>query len=195
MSKINFTVSSADTASARRAAQRLLEYKRYHHCVCVARAAARLARRYGWDPTRAAVAGYLHDIARELPRETLLELCTHPHIATLKDEEYLKNVIHSYAGAELIEKSGIRDTDIINAVRYHTTAKPDMTVPEMILYVADEISADRTFKQARWLRRIANRSLEKAFAAVLRENCRHLTQTGRKIAPITLEAVKQLDKE
>ena len=42
---------------------------RFHHSVCVAKAAVQLAEKYGADVDRAFLAGLLHDITKEMPPE------------------------------------------------------------------------------------------------------------------------------
>ena len=52
----------------------MLADKRYHHSLCVAKEAVRLAKRFGEDPEKAELAGLLHDITKELPTEKQLKM-------------------------------------------------------------------------------------------------------------------------
>ena len=52
----------------------MLADKRYHHSLCVAKEAVRLAKRYGADEKKAELAGLLHDITKEIPADKQLKM-------------------------------------------------------------------------------------------------------------------------
>ena len=54
---------------------RMSDY-RYTHSVNVSKEAVRLAKKYGADTEKAAVAGILHDITKETPKEEQLQIMT-----------------------------------------------------------------------------------------------------------------------
>ena len=56
------------TAEAKALIRPMLSDKRYHHSLCVAKEAVRLAMRFGADAEKAELAGILHDITKEIPR-------------------------------------------------------------------------------------------------------------------------------
>ena len=92
-------------------------------------------------------------------------------------------------GAEKARRDfGVEDEDILNAIRYHTTAKADMTMLEKLIYTADSLSDDRTYDPIPALRRIAEADFEEGFKATLAHTVDKLKAGGRPIYPLTLDA-------
>lgn len=177
---------------ARKLAKQRLSPKRYRHSVCVARAAGQLAAKYGEDKTNALIAGYLHDIAKELPKDEMTRLAVHPDTVDIIDNKKIHPVLHSYAGAALAGELGVTDERIIDAIRYHSTGKPGISLFGKIVYVADFISADRKYPQSKIVREAAKISLDKAYEEELAIVYNHLSEKGREILPITLSAIQEM---
>ena len=79
------------------------------------------------------------------------------------EEKNNRKLLHAVSGSVFIEKElGVTDKEIISAVRYHTTGKENMTVLEKIIYIADFISAERSFPGVELMRELAFESLDKA---------------------------------
>lgn len=140
-----------------------LSKKRYTHSVNVARAAFALAERWGADPQRAYLAGLLHDCCKELPfaeQEELMRGGPFP----VDDTEWLcKPVWHGIAAASYMHAElGIDDMDVLNAARWHTVGRAGMSKLEEIVYMADLISADRTYRDVERFRKMAQNDLDKA---------------------------------
>ena len=56
---------------------------------------------------------------------------------------------------------GIKDPDILNAIRYHTTGRPEMSRLEQIIFIADYIEPRRDkAKNLKALRQAAFRDLD-----------------------------------
>lgn len=99
-------------------------------------------------------------------------------------------VLHQFLGAEKAKRDfGITDVQILDAIRYHTTAKADMTVFEKLIYTADSTSYDRDYAPIPELRRIVDDNFEEGFKAVLRFTYEKLLSAGKPIYPLTLDAV------
>ena len=126
---------------------------RYAHSLNVAERAVFLAKKYGADPEKAEFAGLIHDICKGIPNEEQLAIIQNAGIEL--DEDTLKSpaLWHSVAGAVYSEHEiGVTDKDVLNAVRYHTTGKADMSIMEKIIYLADYIDMSRTFEDCVALR-------------------------------------------
>ncbi len=144
-----------------------LSEKRFAHCMGVAKTAKSLAEMWGADSSSAFLAGLVHDCAKEVSYNTAIEKLTESGYAFDGTEKEFAMLIHAPCGAVLAkELFEIEDTEILNAVRYHTVGRPHMTVLEKIIYVADFIEPNRSFKEAEALRKLAFEDLDKA---VLRE--------------------------
>lgn len=165
-----------------------LSKKRYNHSVNVANAAAELADRYGCDREKAYLAGLLHDVCKEMPEEKQLELVKQSELDVCAIETKTPALYHAIAGSEFIQSEfQIKDTEIINAVRYHTVACADMPLLSQIIYLADLISADRDYKDVKKMRRYAAQSLEKAMLEALRFSVKDSAEKGNTIPISTLE--------
>ena len=85
---------------------------------------------------------------------------------------------------------GITDDDVLDAIRYHTTAKADMTMLEKLVYTADSVSFDRTYEPIPQIREIAMRDFDEGFKAVLKYTYDKVSASGKPMHPLTLDAVK-----
>lgn len=101
------------------------------------------------------------------------------------------SVLHQFLGAEKAKRDfGVTDDEILNAVRYHTTAKPEMTVFEKLIYTADSTSYDREYEPIPVIRAIADEDFEKGFLSVLEYTYMKLVAKGGAIYPLTEDAVR-----
>ena len=140
-----------------------LSKKRFTHSVNVARAAFALAERWGAEPQKAYLAGLLHDCCKELPFSEQEELMREGPFAVSDAEWLCKPVWHGVAAASYMHAElGIEDEEILGAARWHTVGRADMTRLEEIVYMADLISADRTYRDVERFRKMAQNDLEKA---------------------------------
>ena len=118
--------------------QSRLNDKRYHHSLCVANEAVRLAEKYGANKEKAYIAGLLHDITKNAPAEEHLHIFDSFGIMLNGIEQNAEKLWHAISGAAFVEHLlGITDQEIIDAIRYHTTARGNMTLLDKILYLAD----------------------------------------------------------
>ena len=117
---------------------------RYEHTLGVEFTAASLAMRYEIDIDKAEIAGLLHDCAKCIDDEDKLDDCKKYKIELTDVEKRNPFLIHSKLGAVYANKLyGIDDEEIISAIRFHTTGKPDMTMLEKIIFIADYIEPGR----------------------------------------------------
>lgn len=143
--------------------QRHLTEKRFYHSQCVAQESARLAQRYGADVEKARLAGILHDIMKDTPPEQQLKILQDSGILLTKTQRHNRKLWHALAGAAYLQQTlQVKDGDIVEAVRCHTSGKKDMSLLEKVLFVADYISADREYPGVERMRQAAYRSLEEA---------------------------------
>ena len=102
-------------------------------------------------------------------------------------------LLHGPVAALFMERDyGITDSDILNAVRYHTTGRRNMTRLEMIIYVSDIIEPNRKFDGIEELREMSKKSLSgTTFLGVQRE-ISNLLERGFRIEPNSVEAYNYL---
>lgn len=167
--------------------QELLSEKRFHHTEGVAASARGLAARYGADPKRAELAGWVHDCAKEM---TLAEMRALVEKAGMDVDEpvwHSRALLHGPAGSAYAKLHfGIQDTDILKAVFYHTTGKPDMTLLEKVVFLADYIEPSRDFPGVDELRTLARENLTNALIAAYDSTIGHLASQHAYIYELTL---------
>lgn len=139
----------------------LMSERRYNHCVNVANEAVRLAKKYGADPEKAEIAGILHDITKEFDFDKQLQIIDSGDIILTDVQKQANKLWHAISGSVYIQKElGITDEDIINAIRYHTTGRAQMSTLEKVIFVADFTSAERDYPDVDVIRQKAEISLE-----------------------------------
>ncbi len=170
-----------------------LQGKRYEHSVKVMETAVALARLYGADKKAAAVAGLLHDYAKNLSPEEL-KACA-GELKLELDGVVSKHMMlaHGPVGAALVERDlDIHDPAVLSAIRYHTYGRPGMDLLEKIIYLADFIEPGRKFKGADELRKTAQENLDKAVLMALESSIAYLMGSDRLMHPNTLYARNEL---
>ncbi len=163
--------------------------KRYLHSVGVSDTAACLAMRYGYDIRKAALAGLLHDCAKGLDEEQLIETVMKKGIEISPIERDNPELLHSKAGSVIAgEKYGIDDEEILSSIFWHTTGKPDMTLLEKIIFIADYIEPNRkNIPEIESIRKIAFTDIDAAIAMAARNSIEYLKRTSRQIDRITVD--------
>lgn len=168
--------------------QRLSE-KRFCHSQCVAEEAVRLAVLYGADPEKARLAGLLHDILKDTPAEEQLKILQGFGIMMNDTELANQKLWHAISGAAFLEFGlGIRDRELLSAVRCHTSGRKNMTLLEKVLFVADYISADRDYPGVEELRAVARESLEEAIIEGVAFTVQELMSRREPVASASIDA-------
>ena len=167
--------------------QKRLTPKRYNHSLCVADEAVRLAKKYGGDTDKAYLAGLLHDITKNASHEEHLHIFERFGIMLNDVEKNAEKLWHAISGAAYVEHIlNIKDDEIITAIRYHTTARADMTQLEKLLYLADFTSADRDYDDIDIMRQKVEISMEAALDYALSYTINDLVSRGK---PLHLDTV------
>lgn len=127
---------------------------RYTHSVNVSKEARKLAKLYGADEEKAAIAGILHDITKETPKDEQLQIILDGGIILDSIQMNAPKLWHSISGSVYVQKElGIEDEDILNAIKYHTTGRAGMTLLEKIIFIADFTSEERDYKGVSTMRK------------------------------------------
>ena len=166
-----------------------LDEDRYNHTLGVMYTCAALAMVHGCNMKDAQAAGLLHDSAKCIPNKKKLKMCEHNKIPVTEFEKGHPFLLHAKLGAYLAEeKYGIKDSEILSAITYHTTGKPEMRVLKKIVYIADYIEPNRD--QAPHLdkiRQMAFTDLDQCLLMILKQTLEYLESKGAEIDPMTLE--------
>lgn len=171
-----------------------LNAKRFAHSLSVASAAVRLARLHGLDPVRAEQAGLLHDCAKCLPLEEMRRIAF-DHSLT-DDPAFLSSsaLLHSVTGAWVAEHQyGMKDPDVLDAIRYHNTGCPGMSRLAMCICLADSIEPLRSpYPRLGDVRALAGVSLERALLLSLERTADYVLSRGMYLHPLTRETIQWL---
>ena len=167
----------------------LLDQRRVPHVLGTEETAAKLALRWGADEEDARRAALLHDCTKRLSREEHLALCREYGIAVDDAErEAGGKLLHAKTGAALArDLFGVSD-EIYSAIYWHTTGKPDMTLLEKIIYLADYIEPTRSFGALKELRPLAFEDLDRAILRGLTIAVEDLSRKGMVLHPNSVRA-------
>lgn len=169
-----------------------LKESRYRHSLGVEEMAVKLAKLHGGNAAKAAFAGRYHDIAKCFDIETM-----DAYIAKYDlPRELLGNnaLAHSKVAAAILEHEfGVNDREVLDAVRYHTTARKDMSLLEEIVYTADVVEDNRTYDDLAYYQDLAYRDLDQACLEILEYTIADLAGKGRPLDRDTAEAKEYIE--
>ncbi len=173
--------------NVRKELEKVLKEKRYEHTLGVEFTAASLAMRYGEDVEKLQMAGLLHDCAKGFSNEEQIEQCEKYDLPISDVERENPGLLHARLGAYLAKKKyHVEDPEILSAIEWHTTGRPEMTMAEKILYVADYIEPGRRDAPALTGKRImAFRDLDQALLWILEDTVLYLKERALACDPMT----------
>lgn len=175
------------TAGLKAELKRALKSARWEHTKGVARQAGLLAARHGVDPDRAELVGLLHDCGKALERDKMKPLLTRAGVDA--QERALPALWHAPVGAYLARRQyGIKDAEMLRAIRFHSTGAPRQTTLQRILFVADYTEPGRPWPEAKPLRALALKDLDQAYLQVLKYKLEDLIQRERPLHPRSVRA-------
>lgn len=168
-----------------------LTKERYHHTLGVAYTAISLAMRYNPDIRnsnfikKAEIAGMLHDCAKCMDNDKKLRICKENHLSYSQFEWNHPYLLHGKVGAYIAKsRFGIDDNDILQAITWHTTGRPNMSLLEKIVFIADYIEPSRRpVPELDKIRQLAFIDIDEAVEKVLLNTLQYLKT---KKAPIDL---------
>lgn len=166
----------------------LLAPKRVPHVMGCAEEAVRLAARWGADPYDAGAAGLLHDITKKLTVDEQLLLCDKYGIIIDMSVPGTEKTLHQITGAAMAWHEFGVSPAIRDAIRWHTTGKPDMTTLEKIIYLADYIEPTRNFDGVEPLRQLCYEDLDAAMELGLRMTMDDLASKGLPVLEVSGQA-------
>jgi nicotinate-nucleotide adenylyltransferase len=169
------SIPSETIVSIENDARACLDPERFTHSRNTALLSWDLCRRLGFDPQKGYLAGIAHDICKELEESELVRLARQDSGGISKLEQKKPGLLHARAAAVYVNKKyGVKDKDILEAIRYHTTGVRDMGPIAKVVYIADKIELSRT-DVAPVLRKMSLESdLDTLFTEVLSDTVNYL---------------------
>lgn len=188
-------MKATNLAKLRKEMEQTLERKRFEHTLGVAYTAANLAMVHGVSVEKALTAGMLHDCAKCMSHHKQISLCKKNKMVLSEIEtENHSPLLHAKAGSCLARKKyGVADEEILQAISYHTTGRPNMSPLEKIIYIADYIEpgrerAKRSYADVQNLqevRKMAYQDLDKTLCKILSDTLDYLSRKGGRIDSMT----------
>ena len=140
-------------------------------------------------------AALYHDCTKNMEQMPLLE-----EYGILQTQELLRSpaVMHAFTGAEKLKREG-KNESVVNAVRYHTTGRPNMTEIEKIIFIADYIEENREYESCKNARKEylqsekTVKSIDKLILKILKDTIEHLKEKGAYVYPLTMETAKCME--
>lgn len=167
--------------------------RRFEHSLRVRDTALKLAEINGVDPHKAEIAALYHDCAKIEDEEALLAKAREFDLSLDKYMLESHELIHAHLGAKISEEIyGIKNQDILNAIKYHTTGRDQMSMLEKIIYMADYIEPKRNFPGVEEVRYMAFKDIDKALLLALDKTIISLIEIGKLVHTETLIARNEL---
>ncbi len=178
-----------DIDKLRKKIEEKLSAKRFKHVLGVEEMCVILAEKNGADIEKARIAALLHDYMKETNIEVLKEMCK--DVPEIKGYETLLEILHGFAGAMAAEKEfGIKDTDILNAIKYHTIGRENMSLLEKIVYIGDAIEMGRNYPCVDEIRKETLKDLDSGIIMEVNRKIEYLKEKG---GIIHIDTIKMRD--
>lgn len=173
--------------------------KRKAHSLRVAAVAAKKAAALRMPEQKALAAALFHDCAKNVERENPL---LQGFVLPMQFGEVPGQVVHQYAGAYLAQTQfGVTDEDVLNAVRYHTSGRPNMSALEKLIFLADMVEEERDYDVVNDIRAAfwraqgdAATALDACLWLALEQTALFLKRIGQRVYPLTLRALEFYQK-
>ncbi|GBD10795.1 hypothetical protein HRbin23_00444 [bacterium HR23] len=161
------------------------------HLLRTASIARELAQFLGVDGEKASLSALAHDLCRAEPPSALLHEARHRELAIHPVEEAVPLLLHGPVAAERLRDMGIHDPEVLDAVRWHSTAHPALTPVGKVVFLADKLDEGKHPQPHPLLQKVANlarRDVNTALLVYLQWQIQRLVESGSPLHPATLEA-------
>ncbi|MBQ9728647.1 MAG: nicotinate (nicotinamide) nucleotide adenylyltransferase [Clostridia bacterium] len=167
--------------------------KRREHSIRVAKIAAARASSLKLSEYKTIAAALFHDCAKNLEPDS-------PYLQGFEKKEAWgeipEPVMHQYQGAYVAEKFFcVTDEEILQAIRYHTSARPAMGGIEKLVFLADMIEEERSYDGVEILRELFQKDVDECLLEALSQTLEFLKEKKGKIYPLTKAAYEYYQKE
>lgn len=186
-------MDNSDFEDLNRLVKSKLSEKRYNHTMAVVKLASELATHYNESVVNAKIAAVLHDITKEDDEKTQLQIIKNSDI--IIDTVYEKNNnLHHGLTAFLYARDTlkIKNMDILNAVRYHTTARDNMSMLEKIIYISDATAYDRKYQDVEHLRKMSFEDIDLCLTKIIEFTINDLLRKNKLIAIETIQCYNSI---
>lgn len=173
--------------------EKILSEERYQHSWQVSKLAEEIAEYYHVSSKKAKIVGLIHDCAKDYSYVQLQKLMDQYNIRLNKIEKHIPGIWHAYVGAEMARDIfRISEQEMIDAIKYHSTASRHLSCLGKILYIADKIEPGRNIENIHKVRRIVWQDIDEALLGLLNQELKQLISRNLLIHPSTLQARNEI---
>ncbi len=167
--------------------KKYLTEERWRHTVGVVVTAAENSRRVRVCEIDAIYAAVLHDCAKYLGADA-------PELKGFKCPENVPPpVVHQFSGAYVAEHTfGVKDEAVLNAIRYHTSGRENMSGLDKLIFLSDLLEEGRDYNGVEELREIFRKDIDECLKVALERQLNRLQSLGGEIYPLTRRAYEYL---
>ena len=169
-----------------------LSEKRYLHSLGTMNMAIKLANIYHIDTNIAALTGLAHDIGKELSNEEKIKFVDENNIETDVIERNNVGLLHGKIGAEIVKNEYNFSRDMLEAIKYHTTANIKMSMLDKIIFVSDKIEETRNYENINELRKLAENDIDECILEILSFSIKDNIEKGKLIHPNSILARNEI---
>lgn len=169
--------------------KKTMKKNRYQHVYRVSAVAEQIAEHYHLPVENIKIAGLIHDCAKDYTFTQLNSLINKYKISLNEVERHIPKIWHAYVGAEMAKDIfQIDNQEILDAIRYHSTASVRLGLMGKVLYIADKIEPNRKSIKTKELWQLIWKDINMAMLELLDRELRYLILKKLVIHPDTLEA-------
>lgn len=178
--------------------QPLISEERYNHTLSTEKTAIELAKLHGANVEKASLAALLHDSAKRISKDPQGFCKKHNLEKHLHDYDDLPLcVLHAPMGAHLAkEKFGVDDPEILSAITWHTSGRPNMSLMDKIIYLADYTEPTRFgTPEIEEVRDLCKTDLDMALYKALKYSIDRIKAKGNPVHITTLNAYNYMKEK
>jgi nicotinate-nucleotide adenylyltransferase len=163
---------------------------RWKHTVGVALMCAENCDRAHLTEREAITMAALHDVAKYLKNDS-------PYLKGFTiDEDVPEPVVHQFSGAYVAGNYfKIKDERLLNAIKYHTSGRENMTEAEALLFLCDMLEEGRNFDGVEELREAFKGDLYDCLYLALERQVQYLNTTNKPVYSLTERAYNYLKEK
>lgn len=165
-----------------------LTEKRVTHAIGTRDIGAMLAEKHGANEEKVIVACLLHDAAKAMSLEEMkLYLKKRPVKNMPKDAFSSAALLHGVTARAIAEHEfKITDSDVLEAIAYHTTGNANLSLTAKIVYLADYLDPNRDVNETDALLALALIDLNAALLYVVGASIAYVVEKKRYLSPLSV---------
>lgn len=169
--------------------KKMMKKTRYQHACRASLLAEKIAKYYHLPVQKIMISALVHDCAKDYSFEELRYLIDKYGIRLNKVEKHIPKIWHAYVGAEIAKEIfKIDDYEMLDAIRYHSTASSKLNMLGKVVYIADKIEPNRELAKMGKLQELVWRDIDLTMLELLNIELKYLISNKLVVHPDTLEA-------